>query len=165
MTDLSALGAPESELDLKYLGDKIGLKLFLLSPDDPAIRKAMRSIEGKMTRLYARSLVAQTKTGADGDADPELPLDDDSTDAAWGDLTYQQREARALAAVKDWEWGKNHEGEAASWKGETPAYDCLVLRDMIDASKVDIVSQIDAHLSGVAMAQKKPKTPSQKQSG
>lgn len=163
--DLHEIGAPESELDLKYLGDEIGLKLHLRSPDDPAIRKAMRRIEGRMTRIFARRMTAQTKGEAGALPDPASTLDDDSADAEWGELTYEQREARALAAVTGWTWGKSAQGTDASWKGEKPAYDVAILRDMIDAAKVDIVGQVDAHLNSVALAQKKPKTPSQKRSG
>lgn len=152
------IGAPESDLDLTFNGEAIGLTLHLLSPDDPAIRKAVRRIEGRITRLYARRLVAQSKD------DPEAPLDDDSADAEWGELTYQEREARALASVTGWTWGRD-----ASWKGEQPAFSTAMLREMIEAARVDIVAQIDAHLRKVAIeqraAEKKPKAPSRKRSG
>lgn len=165
MSDLSEIGAPESELDLKYAGDNVGLKLFLRSPDDPVVRKAARRIEGRMTRLYARKLVSQSKTSDDTGPDPEAPLSDDTADEEFGEMNYLQRESRALAAVNGWEWGEGADGKPATWRQDQPAFDPAVLKDMIDASRIEIVGQIDAHLNMVAMAQKKPKTPSQKQSG
>lgn len=165
MSDLSEIGAPESELDLKYLGETIGLKLFLRSPDDPAIRTAMRRIEGRMTRLYARKLVSQTKERDEKSPAPDAALEDDSSDIEWGELNYQQREARALAAVTGWEWGKDAQGEDATWRKERPEFDAKILAEMIEAAKVDIVTQIDAHLNSVALSQKKSKTPSRKRSG
>lgn len=164
MSDLSEIGAPESELELKYNGRKIGWKLFLRSPDDPVIRKAKRRIEGRMTRIYARKLVAQSKEGGETPS-PDAPLDDDSGDAEWGELNYQEREARAVAAVSGWEWTEDEEGDQGCWKGEQPDFDAKLLEEIIDVSRVDIVSQIDAHLSAVALSEKKSQTPSTKQSG
>lgn len=166
MPDIMEVGAPESELDLKYNGRKIGLKLFLRSPDAPEIRKAMRRVEGRMTRIYARKLVAQTKEGeGQADLDAEAPLSDDSADAEWGELNYQQRETRAVAAVSGWAWVKDEGGKVGSWNKERPDFDQRLLEDLIDVSRVDIVAQIDAHLSALVLAEKKSQKPSQKRSG
>lgn len=169
MSDLLECGLPESELELMHNGKRVGLKLFLRSPDDPAVRKARRLMEGRMTRIYARRLVAQTKTvdPSEGEAnvDPTAPLADDSGDEEWGDMGYQGREATVKAAVKGWEWTKDDKGELGCWRKERPDYDVLILGDMIDASPCDIVAQVDAHLTAQALAEKKSKERSPKQSG
>lgn len=125
MADLSTLKPAQGvELRIKHPATEafVGVRIFTISPQDPKMRSIRRMITDQRIKLEAKGKYFKAE-----------------------DLEQNQRNF-LFAAMTGWDWGKDDNGEEATFEGGKPDFDKTTVNKVFD-SLPWMQSQLDEFLA------------------